>query len=61
MYYYTKFQKIDQMQSFALDCAPELKIHLTRQGSPLYNGRTRTNGKNPQGFALARDISCAQQ
>jgi hypothetical protein len=39
MYYYTKFQKIDQMQSFALDYAPELKIHLTRQGSPLYNGR----------------------
>jgi len=33
--------------------APELKIHLTCQGLPLYNGRTRTNGKIPQGLPLA--------
>jgi hypothetical protein len=37
--------------------ATPLKIHLTSQGLPLYNGRTRTNGKITQGFALAQKIS----
>jgi hypothetical protein len=40
---------------------PPLKIYLTHQGLPLYNGRTRTNGKIPQVFALAQKNSAPKK